>query len=71
LDTLKSVNVVEGYVLRMSLIGALMMLDLDRQPANHPYHFSQLLIILNQFDILFQFFAEKLQCGMYKNETFE
>lgn len=43
----------------------------SRQPADHPYHFSQLLIILDRCDLLLQSFAERLQTGRYRAESFE
>ena len=37
----------------------------DSAPADHPYHVSQLHIILNQTDSLLESFASGLQEGEY------
>lgn len=70
LDNLKSVSVVDGCVLLFHLESAWNLVSY-RQPANHPYHFSQLLIILDKCDLLLQSFADRLQSDVYQTESFE
>lgn len=45
--------------------GLLLTLVLDSAPADHPYHVSQLHIILNKTDELLEGFANGLQEGLY------
>lgn len=41
-----------------------------RPPADHPFHFSQLFIILNRTDYLLDVFAGGIQNGTYQQGTF-
>ncbi|PPQ72703.1 hypothetical protein CVT24_012914 [Panaeolus cyanescens] len=43
---------------------------IDGPPADHPFHFSQLFIILNRTDYLLDVFASGIQNGTYQPGTF-
>ncbi|KAF9530797.1 nuclear pore complex protein [Crepidotus variabilis] len=43
----------------------------EGQPASHPYHYSQLLIILDRSDQLLESFSERLQNDAYDENNFE
>jgi len=42
-----------------------------RPTADHPFHFSQLYVILDQLDTLFNMFANGLQDGTFGQSSFE
>ena len=73
LDNLKGVAVLEGYVaVRFSSLFIYIDYCVMKSPrADHPFHVSQLFIILDRTDLLLDVFATGLEDGTYPRSSVE
>ena len=72
LDSLKGVAVLEGYV----VVGFVLFLGVDwclviSPRADHPFHVSQLFIILDRIDMLLEVFSTRLEDGTHPRSSVE
>ena len=65
LQSLKTVTVEEGDVIRFDLLFSPVHSSLNRASADHAFHVSQIHIVMDQTDTLLDIFASGLRDGSY------